>query len=134
MTLYVLLPLLLTLGIAFVTQWSIGASGARSLGRAAVAAGAVQVLLVSLMLALALLALARPPEERCPLSELEWLGAIALLFATAIVGGFLLATVIADARRQRGALVWHVLAVPAAIVLPYVAGFAYLYWGLSCTS
>jgi hypothetical protein len=42
--------------------------------------------------------------------------------------------VIADGRKQSGMLVWHLVAAPAAIVLPYVAGFAYLYWGLTCTS
>ena len=60
--------------------------------------------------------------------------AVALIFATATAGGLVLATAIADGRKQRGVLVWHVLAVPVAVALPYAVGFAYLLWGLSCTS
>ena len=134
MTFYLLLPLLLTLGIAFATQWSIGARSTRSLGRVAAVVDAVQVLLTSLTVGVALVALDQPREQRCPVSEFEFSAAIALLFATAIAGGVLLATVIADARRQRGVLVWHLLAAPAAVLLPYVVLSALFYWALTCTS
>ncbi len=104
MTFYLLLPFLLTLGIAFATQWSIGARSTRSLGRVAVVFGAVEVLLTALAFGLSLVTINQPREERCPISEVEWVGALALLFATAIAGGVVLATVIADARRHLGGL------------------------------
>lgn len=134
MTFYLLLPLLLTLGVAFATQRSIGARSTRSLGRVAVIAGAAQVLLALLTVALVVLSLEQPREQRCPLGEFEGGAAIALLFVTAIIGGVLLATVIADARRHQGVLVWILLATPAAVVLPYVVFSALFYWGLACTS
>jgi hypothetical protein len=118
MTFYVLLPLLLVLGIALATQGPVGMGRWGSLGRGAAIVAAVEVLLVGITLALVLVSLDQPREQRCPLEGAEWRTAIVLFFATPIVGGVPLATVIADARRQRGALVWHLLAAPAAVVLP----------------
>jgi hypothetical protein len=83
---------------------------------------------------LTIAALGEPVESRCPISDGEWLIGIVLMFGTAAIGGLVLATVVADWRRQRGVLVWHLLATPAAILLPYVVGCALVYWGLACTS
>ena len=134
MTIYVLLPLLLTVGIAFATQWSLGARSTVSLGRVALIAAAAQLLLTALTVGLVLVSLDQLRDERCPLGELEVSSARVLLFATAIAGGVVLASVIADGRRQRGVLVWHLLASPAAVVLSYVVLSALFYWGLTCTS
>lgn len=134
MILYLLFPLLVTLAIAAATQGLLAVDPDSSLGRTGGAFLGAQVLVVGVTVALALAELSQSREQRCPIEAGTWLLAIVLLVASAVGGGLVLATVIADARKHGGMLVWHLLAAPAAVLLPYVAGFAYLYWGLTCTS
>lgn len=133
-TFFLFLPLLLTLGVGAATQGVLTMTPRPSMGRSGAALLGAQLLVVGGAVGLALADLAQPREERCPIDGGTWVLAIALLLGAAVVGGLLLATVIADGRKHSGVLVWHLLAAPLAVVLPYVSGFAYLYWGLSCTS
>ena len=131
---YLSLPFFLTLGIALAIQSMLVAHTETSLGRVGAVSMAGQTAAVALAIYLAVVALGEPREERCPISDGQWLTGIVLLFGTAGIGGVVLATVVADWRRQHGALVWHLLAAPLAIVLPYVVVVALMYWGLTCMS
>ena len=135
MTYYLLLPGLLTLGVGLAIQSMLGARAATSLGRVGAVALGAQALVVSAVIAVALAWLDQPVEDRCGgTSDGYGRVVIAVIFGTAAIGGVVFAAAIADRRRQAATLVWHLLAIPLAMVLPYLAGFAAVVVAFSCLS
>lgn len=134
MAIYYLLPLFLTVGIALAINPLLLARRDTSLGRLGAIAVGIQVAFAGAAVGVTWLWITRPVEERCGDGQFDGYVALAVLYGTAILGGLVMATVVADFRRQRGLLLWHLLVSPVAIALPYAVGFALLFWALSCTS
>lgn len=132
---YVLLPLLLTAGVALATNSPLRAQEDWSLGRIGSVLLCIQIALAAAVVAVVVESIRDPRDERCGgASDDLGVAVLALIVLVAIVGGFVAATVVADARRQRGILVWHLLAAPAAAVVPYLVAPVFFFWALSCTS
>jgi hypothetical protein len=120
--------------VAFATQPPIRARRKPTPGRIGAVFIAAEVTATAVAIAVIVLAIDQPSDERCesggnPLVT----SALALIFAVATIGGVVLAAVIADARRHGGTLVWHMLAAPTALVLPYVVAAALLFFLLTCS-
>ena len=134
-TLVFLLPLLLTLGIAWVAHAPISASERPRPSRIGAVSFVGEVATTALAIGLVALAVDQPFYERCSGRDDDlraYLG-LALLFTAAAVGGVVLAALVVDVRRE-GLAFWHVLVAPTAAALPYVIGAGLLYWSLACSS
>jgi hypothetical protein len=134
-TYYLFLPGLLTVAIGLAVHSMLGARTATSLGRIGALALGAQTLVVASVVAIALAWLDQPVEDRCGgTSDGYGRLVLAAIFGAAAIGGVVFASAIADRRRQSATLVWHVVAIPLAVLLPYVAGFAAVVVAFSCLS
>jgi hypothetical protein len=126
---------LLVIGVGLAVRSSIGARRETSLGRVAALALGAEALVVGVVIVLTAVWLDQPAEDRCGARDGGFGTAlITLILAAAAIGGFVLGAALADRKRQGGALVWHLLAIPSALVLPYVAGFTLMIAAFSCLS
>ena len=133
--LYVAVPLLLTLATVAVAYAVLRGRVRPALRDVGVGSFVVQLAAAAIGICLAALDVNRPAEVRCHRdNDLLGVIALALLLGVAVVGGVVVAAAIADARRQHGVRLWHVVLAPVAVVLPYVVGFALLIWAVSCLS
>jgi hypothetical protein len=133
-TFYLLVPLILTIGVALGIQSQFAARRTTSFGRVGAISLGAQALAATFVIAAAVIWLERPVEDRCGRDDGYGYLLLFGIFATAIFGGVVLAAVIADYRKQGGLVVWHLPAAPLGVVLPYVAGFAVFIVSFSCLS
>ena len=135
LALYVAAPGLLTLGTALAVHGMLGARRATSLGRVAAVSLGAQAVVAGGAIATILYALDRPAAERCSGGDgASGIAAIVMILAAATLGGIVLAAAMADRKRERAVLVWHLIAIPTALLVPYIAGFALTILAFSCLS